>query len=287
VTTPNIELREAEPRDISGLGRICYEAFRSIAEAHGFAPDFPNPELATQVVGFLVEHPRFYGVVAEVEGRVVGSSFLDERGTISSVGPITIDPAAQNAGAGRALMEAMLDRSRGRFAGTRLLQVAYHNRSLSLYAKLGFEIREPCVTMQGGVLGEELRGYTVRAATEADLDACNAVCFRVHGHDRSGELADAIAHGQATVVEHGGGITGYSTGVAFFGHSVGESNAEAKALIGASPVFGGPGFLVPSRNGDLYRWCMSRGLRVVHVMTLMTVGLYNEPAGAYLPSVGY
>jgi GNAT superfamily N-acetyltransferase len=287
VTTPNIALREAEPRDIFGLGRICYEAFRSIAEAHGFAPDFPNPELATQVVGFLVEHPRFYGVVAEVEGRVVGSSFLDERGTISSVGPITIDPAAQNAGAGRALMEAMLDRSRGRFAGTRLLQVAYHNRSLSLYAKLGFEIREPCVTMQGVALGEELPGYTVRAATEGDLNACNAVCFVVHGHDRSGELADAIAHGQATVVEHGGRITGYSTGVAFFGHSVGESNAEIKALIGAAPLFGGPGFLVPSRNGHLYRWCMSRGLRVVHVMTLMTVGLYNEPAGAYLPSVGY
>jgi hypothetical protein len=169
-------------------------------------------------------------------------------------------------------MEAMLDRSRGRFAGTRLLQVAYHNRSLSLYAKLGFE---------------QLPGYTVRAATEADLDACNAVCFGVHGHDRSGELADAIAHGQATVVEHGGRITGYSTGVAFFGHSVGESNAEIKALIGAAPLFGGPGFLVPSRNGHLYRWCMSRGLRVVHVMTLMTVGLYNEPAGAYLPSVGY
>jgi hypothetical protein len=32
---------------------------------------------------------------------------------------------------------------------------------------------------------------------------------------------------------------------------------------------------------------MTRGLRVAHVMTLMTVGLYNEPAGAYLPSVGY
>ena len=29
------------------------------------------------------------------------------------------------------------------------------------------------------------------------------------------------------------------------------------------------------------------GLRLVHQMTLMTIGLYNEPSGAYLPSVLY
>ena len=286
MASDSIVLREAASGDTEELGRICYEAFRAIALAHGFAPDFPDPGLATQVVGFLVEHPGFYGAVAEVDGRVVGSSFLDERSTIASVGPITIDPAAQDAGAGRALMERMLERG-ARFPGTRLLQVAYHNRSLSLYARLGFEVREPCVTMQGPAVGETLPGHEIRAATEADLDACNRLCFRVHGHDRSGELADAVEHGLASVVEREGRITGYSTGVAFFGHSVGESNSELKALIGAASAFGGPGFLVPARNGDLYRWCMSRGLRVVHVMNLMTVGLYNEPVGAYLPSVGY
>jgi hypothetical protein len=41
-----------------------------------------------------------------------------------------------------------------------------------------------------------------------------------------------------------------------------------------------------ARNG-LYRWCLAHGLRVVQVMTLMTLGLYNEPAGAYLPSILY
>jgi hypothetical protein len=29
------------------------------------------------------------------------------------------------------------------------------------------------------------------------------------------------------------------------------------------------------------------GLRLVYPMTLMTMGLYNEPRGAYLPSVLY
>jgi len=44
---------------------------------------------------------------------------------------------------------------------------------------------------------------------------------------------------------------------------------------------------VPLRNGALFQWCLAHRLRVVQVLTLMTIGLYNEPAGAYLPSVLY
>ena len=32
---------------------------------------------------------------------------------------------------------------------------------------------------------------------------------------------------------------------------------------------------------------LENGLKVVEPMTLMTLGLYNEPTGAYLPSVLY
>jgi hypothetical protein len=141
------------------------------------------------------------------------------------------------------------------------------------------------VTLQGAPIGETVPGHGVRAATPDDLSACDGLCMRVHGHDRSGEVSDAISQGTARVVEHDGRVTGYSTGVSFFGHSVGESNSDLKALIGAAEAFHGPGFLLPSRNGDLFRWSLARGLRVVHVMTLMSVGLYNEPAGAFLPSI--
>ena len=127
----------------------------------------------------------------------------------------------------------------------------------------------------------------MRPASERDLEACNRVCMRVHGHDRAGEVRDAIREGTARVVERGGRITGYTTGIAFFAHSVGETNEDLQALIAAAEEFGGPGFLVPARNGELYRFCLARGLRVVYVMTLMTRGLYNDPAGAYLPSVLY
>jgi predicted N-acetyltransferase YhbS len=283
-----LQLRPGRPEDAEACGRICYEAFRGIAERHGYPPDFPAPEAAIEVVGFLLAHPRVYGVVAERDGRIVGSNFLDERSTIAGLGPITVDPSVQDGQVGRQLMLALLDRAEERsFPGVRLLQAAYHTRSLSLYAKLGFEIREPVVTLQGSALGVEVPGYAVRPATEDDLDACNRVCFRVHGHDRSGELLDGIHHGTARVVEHDGRITGYASALAFFGHAVGESTDDLRALIGAADAFDGPGILVPSRNGELFRWCLDRGLRVVHVMTLMSVGLYSEPAGAYMPSVLY
>jgi hypothetical protein len=87
------------------------------------------------------------------------------------------------------------------------------------------------------------------------------------------------------VVEHDGRISGYATGLAFFAHAVGESNEDLKALIMAADAFDGPGILVPTTNTDLFRWCLERKLRVVQLMTLMTVGLYTSPQGAYLPSI--
>ena len=70
-------------------------------------------------------------------------------------------------------------------------------------------------------------------------------------------------------------------------HAIGEGNAALMALIGAAPEFSGPGFLVPTRNGAVFRWCLEHGLRIVQPMTLMSIGLYNEPRGAFLPSIVY
>jgi len=125
----------------------------------------------------------------------------------------------------------------------------------------------------------------VRPAQSADLDACNALSRRVHGFDRGTELAQAIQQNTATVVERSNRITGYATELAFFGHATAETNLDMQSLIASADSFGGPGILVPSRNSALLRWCLGNGLRVVQPMTLMSIGLYNEPAGAWLPSV--
>src|SRR5689334_19160051 len=128
-----VTLRRATAADVEPCGRICYHAFRTIAEKHGFPPDFPNEQVGIEVIGFLVNNPGFYFVVAEQDGRVVGSNGLDERNAISGVGPITIDPEVQDSGIGRRLMQDVIERSDARgFPGMRLVQAGYHMRSLSL-----------------------------------------------------------------------------------------------------------------------------------------------------------
>jgi predicted N-acetyltransferase YhbS len=129
----DMTLRPATVADAPELGRICYDAFGAISSQHNFPPDFPNVETATGLLSFLAGHPGFYGVVAERDGRPIGSNFLDERSQIAGVGPITVDPGVQNGGIGRQLMQAVLDRADERgFLGVRLVQAAYHARSFSL-----------------------------------------------------------------------------------------------------------------------------------------------------------
>jgi GNAT superfamily N-acetyltransferase len=284
----DIRVREGTPADAQICGTVCYNAFKTVSEAHGFAPDFPAPEVAVGLLTWMLEHPKFYGVIAEIDGSIVGSNFLDERNAIAGLGPITVDPTVQNRAIGRRLMDAVHERAAQRnFAGVRLIQAGFHTRSLSLYAKLGYDVREHLACMQGNPIAISIAGHDVRPAAESDLEDCNRLCRQVHGHDRAGELRDSIARDSATVVVHDGRITGYATIIGFFGHAVGETNKDLKALIGAAKEFAGPGFLLPTRNGELFRWCLSKGLRVAQPMTLMSKGLYNEPAGAFLPSILY
>jgi predicted N-acetyltransferase YhbS len=284
----SIVLRPGTAADAAACGTVCYEAFKAICTAHNFPPDFPSPQVASGLLSMLLAHPRFYSVVAEDEGQIIGSNFLDERSCIAGLGPITVDPTRQDRGVGARLMQDVLDRAaRQQTTGVRLLQSGFHNRSLCLYTKLGFCTREPVSILQGKPLGRKFPGYEVRPAMAADVAACNRICLQVHGFHRAGELRDAIEQRAASVVEHLGRITGYTTGIAFFGHSVAETNRDLMALIGAAPEFGGPGFLLPTRNHEVFKWCLEARLKLVFQMTLMTIGLYNEPTAAYMPSVLY
>ena len=281
-------LRPGDIEDAKECGRICYEAFKSIADQHNFAPQMPSIEFATALITMRLSHPGFYSVVAELNDKIVGSIFLDGRSAIAGGGPLSVDPLVMDSTIGSQLIQAMMDRlAQQRFPGVRAMVVGWHYRALALYIKLGFNSREAFTAMQGTPLALKFPGYDVRPAREEDLPACNRLCYRVHGHDRGGEVVDAIHIGTANVVERLGRITGYSTGIGWTGHAVAESNDDLKALIGAASEFPGVGFLVPSRNGDLFRWCLNQGLRVVCQTNLIILGLYNEPVGAYLPSITY
>lgn len=283
-----IRIRTATPADANVCGTICFEAFAAINRQHNFELEFSSAEEATGLLAMLFSHPNFYSVVAEVDGRIAGSNCLDERGAIAGIGPITVNPSIQNQGLGRTLMNAVLDRAQQKnFAGVRLLQAAFHNRSLSLYTKLGFAVREPMSVMCAPAQRPSVAGYTVRPAREGDVADANILCEAVHGHSRAGELRDGIHAGTAIVAERDGRMAGYASGFGYFGYAVAESNAALKALLAAESIYSGPGVIVPTRNAEVFRWCLENGYRVLHPMTLMTIGLYNEPQGAYLPSVLY
>ena len=281
-----ITIRPAETADAAVCGEIAYRAFQTLADYHSFPRPYPSAEVAVGLLSQLLVNPGFYGIVAEREGRIVGSNFVDERASIAGIGPITVDPEVEARGIGRSLMQAVVGHLADRnVAGIRLVQAAYNNRSLCLYTTMGFQTREPLSVMQGPALEVKFAGYDVRPAAETDIAACNLLCRRVHGFDRAVELRDAIAAQTAKVVEHLGQITGYATGAGSSGHAVAGTNQDLKALIGAASAFPGPGFLLSTRNHEVFAWCLASGLRLVMQMTQMTIGLYNEPCGAWRPSI--
>jgi predicted N-acetyltransferase YhbS len=282
------KLRTGRPNDIAEGGHILYEAFKTIATRHNFPPDFPSVEVASGLLSDLFSRDDIHAVVAERDGRVVGSNFLWESDAIAGVGPITVDPGAQDEAVGRQLMSAVLKRAAERkFVGVRLVQAAYHNRSLALYSKLGFDAREPLSLIQGPAPKRRTANRAVRPAAVAELNECNALAARILGYGRGGELHQAINQGRAMVVEHNGHISGYTTGIGFFGHAVAQSNDDLIALIAAAAEISGPGLLLPTRNATVLRWCLEHGLRIVQPMTLMSMGEYVEPSGAWLPSILY
>ena len=284
--TPQMTIRRALSGDGERLAEIFYQAFESIAQAHGFPVEPPSREFTRFKVLEMLSSDGYAGLVAERDGELLGSAFIDERSGIAGVGPVTVDLASQDDGIGRALMEAALERERERgAAGIRLVQTAYHYRSLALYAKLGFTVREPLSVVQGTLPALAVPGRRVRPAAERDLLACARLCVRAHGHDRTGELRDAIAAGTARIVERPERICGYATGFGYGWHAVADTNDDLTALLSSADAFMGLGLLVPSRNARLLGWCLEHGLRIVQQSTLMTIGLYNEPAGAYLPSI--
>jgi predicted N-acetyltransferase YhbS len=282
-------LREATPADAETCARILFEAFGAISDRHRFPRDFPTLEAAVSMMATWVPHPSVWGVVAEVDGRIVGSNFLDERNPIRGVGPITVAPDGQNSGVGRKLMEAVIERGQ-EAPGIRLLQDGFHMRSLALYQSLGFDVKESLVLMRGNPGSAPAEVAEVRPLERGDLKSCQALCEQVHGFSRTGELRDALDALAAFVAVRDRRVVAYGSSLTFWAmnHGVAESEDDMKSLLlGAAAALEDPiALLVPLRSG-LFPWALSEGLRAVKPMNLMALGEYHEPRGSWYPSVLY
>ncbi len=107
----------------------------------------------------------------------------------------------------------------------------------------------------------------IRPITPADTEACGRILY---------EAFCRIADRHAPVFWQ-------------LNHAVAESTEDMQVLLsGAQTLEAQPlSFLLPVRQAELFRWCLSHGMKVIKPMFLMTMGEYQEPRGSYLPSVLY
>src|SRR5450759_759021 len=169
-------IRRIQPEDAESCGRVAFEAHHVVATAHNFPSEHPSGEFSIGLMKAKIADRNAYGAVAERGGRIVGSIFLNTfpPAPLAAIGPLIADPK-EAGGVGKLLMEAALEESRRRgYERVRLVQSPNHLRSLILYTKFGFAVREPLVLMQGAPsTAPQAAGLVVRPATEEDLPACN------------------------------------------------------------------------------------------------------------------
>lgn len=282
-----IELVPAQPQHVDAIGRICFEAFKEVHEGHGFEADFPSVDVARQVLGMMVERDDFYGVVALRDGQPVGSNFLTLMDVVTGVGPITIEKSFQGQGIGRILMQNVIDYARrAEIQQLRLLQDSFNVGSLSLYASLGFEVREAVAFMQATPAMDA--DPSIRQVTETDLPAIDEISRRIYKNSRGNEVAAAAPYGfDAFVREQKGRITGYLI-PGIFGHGIAETEVDALALISESARRLPPPlarFFCPLSEASLFRMAVNSGCRTMKVMNYMTIGPYDPPDRVWMPSV--
>lgn len=282
-----LELAPAAPQHVSDIGRICYEAFKEFQEAHGFSPDFPTIDLAQQILGMMVERDDFYGVVALRDGQPVGSNFLSLMDPVAGVGPITIERSCQGQGVGRALMQDVITYARrNNIEQVRLFQDSFNVGSLSLYASLGFDVKEAAAFMQAAPAAEA--DESVRPVAVNDLPAIDELSKRIYKSSRRNEVAAAAPYGFAAFLrEQQGRITGYLI-PGIFGHGVAETEEDALALIGEAARRLEPPlarFFCPLSEAGFFRQALKAGCRVIKVMNYMAIGRYEPPTEVWMPSV--
>jgi ribosomal protein S18 acetylase RimI-like enzyme len=285
-----IELRRARGTDAETCARIMYEAFKDVADRHGFPPALPSTDVARRVAALFLGLPAIHGLLAIQGDEPVGVLFLDEGDPIRGVAIVAVDPTAQGRGIGRALMRAALERARGA-AGVRLVQEAFNTGSMGLYASLGFAVKEPLVRVSGRPRHAPMEGVEIRPWTAADLDECERLCRQVHGISRADDLRDAARLFRPFAAVRDGRITAYTYAVhgGILGWGVAQTEADMRALLLgiAAAVPDALSLHLPTRQEGFFRWCLEQGFRIEKPLTLMVMGEYRQPRGCYFPSGTY
>jgi predicted N-acetyltransferase YhbS len=280
-------IRAATAEDAAACAATAYAAHIRVSATHNFPSELPTLEIATRFIRSKLEHPRCRGYVAEKDGYVVGSVFVTavDDCPAGAIGPLTVEPAHEG-GVGAALMqEAVAEAARMGIPQLRLIQSPTHLRSLALYTKAGFDLREPLLTVTNTALTYAAGNPGLRRATLGDDSECASLCRKAYGFARTAELNEAIGNNTATVLERDDRIVGYACSIGFRGHAVASTVEDLMVLVADAPKSLGPGLLVPTRNGALLRWLFRNGARALWPAAILSIGDFHEPTVPYLPSM--
>lgn len=282
-----LELVPATAEEIPRLSVICHEAFSALHDRFGIERDVPDAAVGEMIIAQTVKRPDYTGVMAVLDRRVVGSNFLCFADEVAGVGPITVDPAVQSKGIGRALMQWVIDEARRRqIRQTRLFQEALNTTSLSLYTSLGFDWRDSAALMQA--IPAAVADPGVRPLTADDLPAVAELSRRAYGFSRAGDAAQLLEwQVPGFLKQREGKPVGYLFAT-LFGHAGAETDQDLLDLASQAALHLPPPlarFICPLARPALYRQALASGHRTLKLLSYMSLGDYTAPGGAHFPSI--
>lgn len=291
----DVRVRDFEPDDLGPLGDVVYEAFRGVAEAHGFRPAFGSPDQARLLLNTFHATELATMVTAVDASGVAGSASMNIRGEAAGIGPVAVGPNAQAGGIGRAMMVELLRRADAE--GVRsvcLTQATYNVVSFSLYSKLGFVVRDMHVHVEGRIDAPEVDTTGVREMRAGDVAAASALDARLTGFRREPDFALLRSIGPGWVLERDGVLRGYlltlDAGHIHLGPAGAEDDEALMALIAAA-ARALPGATLGANavvsQPRLLRWLLECGLQVADIGSYMVRGDYTPPKGRHLRGLGF
>ena len=231
-TKIDITVRPLEERDLDAADRIMRLAF-------GTFIGLPEPAKFMGDASYV--HTRWRAnpgaaFAAEVDGRLVGSNFATNWGSVGFFGPLTIHPEFWNRGVGKSLMEPVIDLFttwRTKHAG--LFTFAQSQKHVGLYQNFGFWPRFLTMLMMKRVEGKNraARWTTFSDATnrEGILNACRDLTGSIYaGLDLTREIQAVLNQnlGETILSWHDSELTGFAVCHAGAGTEAGSGNCYVK-----------------------------------------------------------
>ena len=178
VSSAAVELRPAAAEDLPALHAVFTAAIGEVYGRHGLDPPAPPLEVFVAQQGHVLCHDAERCWVAEHGGRIAGFVSAIARGGDWFLSSLFVEPTAQAAGTGKAL----LDRAWGEFPRRRTLTDAIQLVSNGLYARRGLVPVTPALHLGGTPATTAPLGLVPSVPS---AEALRALDFAAYGFDRA------------------------------------------------------------------------------------------------------